>query len=60
MLDFGQEKKAKRFLEFLVSNIHTDLSDLTDSASRSSLFLVSCFNIYTQSHRLGAEARSKD
>ena len=29
MLDFGQEKRAKSFLEFLVSNIHTDLSDLT-------------------------------
>ena len=60
MLDFGQEKRAKSFVEFLVSNIHTDLSDLTDSALRSFLFLVSCFKIYTQSHWLGAEARSKD
>ena len=30
MLDFGQEKWAKSFVEFLVSNIHTDLRDLTD------------------------------
>ena len=50
MLDFGQEKRAKSFVEFLVFNIHTDLTDLTDSALRSFLFLVSCFKIYTQSH----------
>ena len=30
MLDFGQEKRAKSFVEFLVSNIHTDLMNLTD------------------------------
>ena len=30
MLDFGQEKRAKSFVEFLVFNIHTDLTDLTD------------------------------
>ena len=30
MLDFGQEKRAKSFVEFLVFNIHTDLRDLTD------------------------------
>ena len=40
MLDFGQEKRAKSFVEFLVFNIHTDLRDLTDLFLMMKSFIV--------------------